>query len=86
MTILLQLMACALKAEEANVETGLPRPRTTPASVVFAGLNVGLAIVSSVGLAYVGHASIAWPICMMVAAVYGLPSALRSFRVLGSPT
>ncbi len=46
-----------------------------PAS--FVGVNVALAIVASTILAMYDHPEVSWPICGMVAAVYGVTSTLN---------
>lgn len=46
-----------------------------PAS--FVGLNVALAIIASTILSIFDHPEVSWPICGMVAAVYGVTSTLN---------
>jgi hypothetical protein len=58
----------------------LKRPLT---SDVIAGANVALAIVATVILTLSGQPSVAWPICTMVAAVYGVSNTIKLFQKQG---
>ncbi len=49
-----------------------------PTAIV--GANVALAITASAGLTLIGQPQVAWPICAMVAAVYGVSSTLKFFQ------
>lgn len=59
-------------------------PRERMPSMAIA-LNVGLAIVTSGLLAWKGEPAVAWPICMMVTAVYGIPNPLKLLQLWGLP-
>ncbi len=52
-------------------------PDDKPNRSVFADANVALATVLCAAAAALGHPQIAWPICTMVAAVYGLPKGVE---------
>lgn len=52
-------------------------------SSMIIGVNVALATAASAGLALAGQPNVAWPICAMVAAVYGVSSTLKLFRRAG---
>lgn len=54
--------------------TEVNKRQILPMSVV--GMNVALAIVASTVLAIHDHPEVSWPICGMVAAVYGVTSTL----------
>jgi hypothetical protein len=68
----------------SNWETGMrkgneiAKEAVLPAVIV--GANVALAISASAGLALIGQPQVAWPICAMVAAVYGVSSTLKFFQ------
>jgi hypothetical protein len=59
------------------------RLRTLPVAL-FAGANVALATLASAVAAVLGQPGVAWPICGMVGAVYGVSTLIGSIGKSGA--